>query len=103
MLSWPEQGTGGENASAAITIRNGGVTRMNMAIAGPRTATSLRMPVFPAGYTDFNPQAGDTTFSVTGFVARSTGGWDRARPYVFRYDFRVSLDWLGQGDMVSCP
>jgi len=102
MLTWTETGTGTEYVYAQITVRNGGVDRMNIQLAGPRgTATSLRMPVYPASHADFNPMAGDTTFSLSMRLARSTGGWDRARNYIHRYDFFTFLDWIGTGELVT--
>ena len=101
MFTWTETGTGAEYVYAHVTIRNGGVDRANVAIAGPRTGLSLRMPVYPASHAEFNPQAGDVTGSLTMYIARSTGGWDRARNFIHRYDFFTFLDWIGTGDLVT--
>jgi hypothetical protein len=96
MLTWTESGTGGDYAWAQIRIRNGGVDRMSVQIAGPHTAPALRVPVFPDAA--FNPMTGDTTQLLSMYVIRSTGGWDKARSVAHRYDFHATLDWLGLGD-----
>jgi hypothetical protein len=96
MLTWTETGTGGDYTWAQIKIRNGGVDRMTVQIAGPHTAAALRVPVYPDAA--FNPMTGDTPLFLSMFVIRSTGGWDKARSFAHRYDFHTAMDWLGIGD-----
>lgn len=100
-LSWTETGgSGGDLVFAYININNPSPTlRLRIHVVGPKTGTSLRIPVFPAKYDEYNAKAGDAASIFRAGVARTTGGYDAARRYGHRNDFLL-FDWL-EGDWVA--
>ncbi len=93
-IRWTERGTGGDFAYAiALFDRPRGTQRLRVSIFGPKVGSSLRIPTYPAPYTEFNPSVDDASRVFRAGIARTTGGWDAARRYAHRIDF-FNLLWL---------
>ena len=98
-VRWVEEGTGGDLAFAMIILQDAGsIRRGQIAIFGPKTGNALRLPTFPAPYTDRNPTSYVDPHLFRVGIARATGGWDAVRRYAQLDDF-FRLDWL-HGDFV---